>query len=130
MMEFPEDLRYTKSHEWVRVSGSSAVCGITDYAQHELSDVVYVELPEIGAEVTAGEQCAVVESVKIAADVYAPLSGKVTKVNTELDGAPETVNTDPFGAGWFFEIEMSAPAEADGLMSPDEYKAYTEAEKH
>jgi len=129
-MEFPEELKYSKSHEWVRVSGNMAVCGITDFAQHELSDVVYVEVPEIGAEVTAGEQCAVVESVKIAADVYAPVSGKVTKVNTELDDAPETVNSDPFSSGWFFEIEMSEPADLDGLMEADEYQAYTEAEKH
>ncbi|MBN1916426.1 MAG: glycine cleavage system protein GcvH [Verrucomicrobia bacterium] len=129
-MEFPEDLRYTKSHEWARVSGDRAVCGITDFAQHELSDVVYVELPEIGGVVTAGEQCAVVESVKIAADIYAPLSGTVTKVNTGLDGAPETVNTDPHGAGWLFELELSDPAELDGLMDADAYKAHTEAEKH
>ena len=129
-MEFPEDLRYTKSHEWARLSGKKAVCGITDFAQHELSDVVYVELPDIGSEVTAGEQCAVVESVKIAADVYAPLSGKVTKINTALDGAPETVNRDPYGAGWFFEIEVGDPAEVKDLMDADKYKAHTEAEKH
>jgi len=129
-MEFPDELRYTKSHEWVRISGNKAVCGITDYAQHELSDVVYVELPDIGTEVTAGEQCAVVESVKIAADVYAPLSGKVTRINAELDGAPEMVNATPYGAGWLFEVEMSTLAEADALMSADEYKAHTEAEKH
>jgi len=129
-MEFPDELRYTKSHEWVRISGNKAVCGITDYAQHELSDVVYVELPDIGTEVTAGEQCAVVESVKIAADVYAPLSGKVTRINAELDGAPEMVNATPYGAGWLFEVEMSTPTEADVLMSADEYKAHTEAEKH
>jgi glycine cleavage system H protein len=91
---------------------------------------VYVELPDIGTDVTAGEQCAVVESVKIAEDVYAPLSGAVTKINTGLDGAPEMVNTDPYGAGWFFEIEMSDAAEADALMSADEYKALTEAEEH
>jgi glycine cleavage system H protein len=129
-MEFPEDLRYTKSHEWVRLSGNKAVCGITDYAQHELSDVVYVELPDIGMEVTAGEQCAVVESVKIAADVYAPLTGKVTQNNADLDGAPEVVNADPYGKGWFFEIELSDPAEADNLMNADEYKAHTESEQH
>lgn len=129
-MEFPDELRYTESHEWARLSGNKAVCGITDYAQHELSDVVYVELPDIGTEVTADEQCAVVESVKIAADIYAPLSGKVTRINAELDGAPEMVNATPYGAGWFFEVEMSNPAEADALMSADEYKAHTEVEKH
>jgi glycine cleavage system H protein len=129
-MEFPDELRYTKTHEWVRPSDNKAVCGITDYAQHELSDIVYVELPDIGAELTAGDQCAVVESVKIAADVYAPLSGKVTRINTTLDGTPEIVNTDPFGAGWLFEIEMSDPAETDGLMNADEYQAHTEAETH
>jgi glycine cleavage system H protein len=129
-MEFPDDLRYTKTHEWVRPSDNKAVCGITDYAQHELSDIVYVELPDIGAELTAGEQCAVVESVKIAADVYAPLSGKVTRINTTLDGAPELVNTDPYGTGWLFEIGMSDPAETDGLMNADEYQAHTEAETH
>lgn len=129
-MEFPEDLRYTKSHEWVRVGGTKALCGITDYAQHELSDVVYVELPEVGREVQAGEECTVVESVKIAADVYAPVSGTITRVNTELDASPEAVNADPYGAGWLFEIEMSDPAEADALMDADEYQAHTEAEKH
>ena len=129
-MEFPEDLRYTKSHEWVRVGGTKALCGITDYAQHELADVVYVELPEVGREVQAGEECTVVESVKIAADVYAPVSGKITRVNTELDASPEAVNADPYGAGWLFEIEISDPAEADALMDADEYQAHTEAEKH
>lgn len=129
-MEFPQELKYTKSHEWVRVSGDTAVCGITDYAQHELSDVVYVELPDIGDEIEAGTPCAVVESVKIAADVYAPVSGKVTKINTELDATPEAVNNDPYGAGWFFEVEMSDPAELDTLMEADEYKAHTETEKH
>jgi len=128
-MKFPDDLKYTKSHEWVRPNGKAAVCGITDYAQHELSDVVYVELPDVGDEVKAGAQCAVVESVKIAADVYAPISGKVTKINMELDAAPETVNNDPYGAGWFFHVEMSDPAELDALMDADEYKAHTEAEK-
>jgi len=126
-MEFPENLKYTKGHEWVRVQGTRAVCGITDYAQHELSDVVYVELPEADATLAAGEQCAVVESVKIASDIYAPVSGKVTRVNTELDGAPEVVNADPFGGGWFFEIEMSEPSELDAMMEAGDYKAYTEA---
>lgn len=129
-MEFPDDLKYTKSHEWIRLNGNKAVCGISDYAQHELSDVVYVELPDIGDEVTAGEQCAVVESVKIAADVYAPISGKVTRINTELDGAPERVNADPYGAGWFFEVELSNSAEVDGLMDTDGYKAHVESETH
>jgi len=129
-MEFPQELKYTKSHEWVRVNGHTAVCGITDYAQHELSDVVYVELPGVGDEIEAGTPCAVVESVKIAADVYAPISGKVTKINTELDATPEAVNNDPYRAGWFFHVEMSDPAELDKLMEADEYKAHTETEKH
>jgi len=129
-MEFPEELRYSTSHEWVRTSGAKAVCGITDYAQHELSDIVYVELPDVGREVEAGEACAVIESVKIASDIYAPVSGKVTKINMQLDAAPETVNADPYRAGWLFEIEMTDPAEADGLMNAEEYKAHTEVETH
>jgi glycine cleavage system H protein len=129
-MEFPEELRYNTSHEWVRINGAAAVCGISDYAQHELSDIVYVELPDVGREMEAGEACAVIESVKIASDLYAPVSGKVTKINMALDSAPETVNADPYRAGWLFEIEMTDPTEADALMSAEEYKAHTEVEKH
>src|ERR1700758_3988182 len=100
MSEIPADLKYAKSHEWVRVSGGVATVGITDHAQHELTDVVFVELPAVGRKLKAGESCAVVESVKTASDIYAPAGGEVVAVNPELAAHPELVNTDPYGKGW------------------------------
>jgi glycine cleavage system H protein len=120
-MNVPKDLKYTKSHEWVRVEGSSAVVGITEHAQNELTDVVYVELPAVGTRVEAGKQCAVVESVKAASDIYAPVSGDVGAVNEELSSAPELLNHDPYGKGWMFTIAMSDPGELDELLSADDY---------
>jgi len=120
-MNVPKDLKYTKSHEWVRVEGSSAVVGITEHAQNELTDVVYVELPAVGTRVEAGKQCAVVESVKAASDIYAPVSGDVGAVNEELSSAPELLNRDPYGKGWMFTIAMSDPGELDELLSADDY---------
>jgi glycine cleavage system H protein len=117
----PADLKYAKSHEWARVAGDFAVVGITDHAQHELTDVVFVELPAVGRKVRAGEACAVVESVKTASDIYAPLSGEVVETNQAVVDNPALVNTEPYGAGWFFKIKLSAPAETSGLLSPADY---------
>src|SRR5580698_8139209 len=107
----PADLKYAKSHEWIRVSGDTVAVGISDHAQHELTDVVFVELPAIGRKVKAGESCAVVESVKTASDIYAPVSGEITAGNADLAKNPELINNDPYGKGWIFEIKPSAPAE-------------------
>src|SRR5271169_1244296 len=117
----PADLKYTKSHEWVRVSGGSAVVGITDHAQHELTDVVFVELPEVGRQVKAGEACAVVESVKTASDIYSPVSGEVLEVNKVVTDRPALVNTEPYGGGWFFKLKLANPAELNTLLGPDQY---------
>jgi glycine cleavage system H protein len=123
MANVPADLKYAKSHEWARVQGGEATVGITDHAQHELTDVVFVELPEVGRSVKAGGTCAVVESVKTASDIYSPLSGEVTAVNKAVVDNPSLVNTDPYGQGWFYKVKLSNAAEANGLMSPDQYKA-------
>ena len=117
----PGDLRYGKSHEWVRVSGDTAVVGISDHAQHELPDVVFVELPALGRKLKAGESCAVVESVKTASDVYAPVSGEVVAANAELAQHPDLVNSAPYGEGWFFKIKLADPGELDRLLSPEDY---------
>ena len=123
MANVPADLKYAKSHEWARVQGGEATVGITDHAQHELTDVVFVELPEVGRSVKAAETCAVVESVKTASDIYSPLSGEVTAVNKAVVDNPSLVNTDPYGQGWFYKVKLSNASEANGLMSPDQYKA-------
>jgi glycine cleavage system H protein len=117
----PADLKFAKSHEWLRVSGDTAAVGITDHAQHELTDVVFVELPAVGRQVKAGEACAVVESVKTASDIYAPVSGQVVEVNKAVADNPALTNTDPYGAGWFFKLKLAAPAEANALLSPADY---------
>jgi glycine cleavage system H protein len=123
MSNIPSDLKYTKSHEWVRVSGNTAAIGITDHAQAELTDIVFVELPEAGRAVKAGEACAVVESVKTASDIYAPLSGEILESNKSVVDNPVLANTEPYAGGWFFKIKLSNPAEANSLMSPEQYKA-------
>src|SRR5262245_22920946 len=117
----PADLKYAKSHEWVRVSGDTAVVGITDHAQHELTDVVFVELPALGRKVKSGEASAVVESVKTASDIYSPVSGEVVGVNKALDKQPALVNDKPYAEGWFFQIKMSQPGEVTALMSAADY---------
>jgi len=117
----PADLKFAQSHEWLRVSGDTATVGITDHAQHELTDVVFVELPAVGRKVKAGEACAVVESVKTASDIYAPVSGEVVEVNRAVADNPALTNTDPHGAGWFFKLKLAAPAEANALLSPADY---------
>jgi len=123
MSNVPEDLKYAASHEWVRVEGEAATVGITDHAQHELTDVVFVELPAVGRELRAGEACAVVESVKTASDVYAPVSGTVTAVNEALAANPGLVNSDPYGAGWFFRLRLARPAELANLLDAAAYRA-------
>jgi len=120
--DVPDDLRYLESHEWVRVSGDTAEVGITAFAQDELGDVVFVELPEEGAELTAGEDFGVVESIKAVSDVYAPVSGTVTAVNDRLRDEPELLNEDPFGDGWMLKMEVADGSEPDDLLSPDAYR--------
>jgi glycine cleavage system H protein len=115
---------FTKDHEWIEVDGSSATVGITDYAQGQLGDVVFVELPDAGRVVAAGKEAAVVESVKAASEVYAPVSGTVTEANGALADTPDLVNTAPEGDGWFFKLTLSNPAELEGLMDEGAYKAY------
>jgi glycine cleavage system H protein len=116
--------RYTKDHEWIRLDGEAATVGITTYAQSQLGDVVFVELPAIGKAFAKGAEAAVVESVKAASEVYAPASGEVVAVNDALEGAPATVNEDAEGKGWFLKLKLADPAELDGLMSEAQYKDY------
>ncbi|MFO1460119.1 MAG: glycine cleavage system protein GcvH [Verrucomicrobiota bacterium] len=121
--QVPNDLRYAKSHEWVRVNGDVATIGITDHAQHELTDVVFVELPNVGRKVRAGEACAVVESVKTASDIYSPVSGDIVGVNKAVSDNPALVNSSPFGEGWFFQVRLANAAEVEGLLTPEAYRA-------
>jgi glycine cleavage system H protein len=121
-MNFPSDLKYTKSHEWVRKTDNSIIVGITDYAQHEISDVVFVELPKLGREVEQGKGIAIVESVKAAFDIYAPVSGTVKAINTLLESDPALVNQDPYVKGWFFEITPSKKEELENLLKKDDYE--------
>jgi len=130
MAEFPTKLRYLKSHEWVKQEGDVVVVGISDHAQDALGDVVYVELPEVEAECRAGDEIAVVESVKAASDIYAPVAGTVVEVNTILEDSPELVNEAPYADGWFFKIKMSDLAAIESLLTAAEYQALCEAEEH
>ena len=123
MSNVPSDLKYAKSHEWVRVAGDVATVGITDHAQHELTDIVFVELPAVGRKVKAGDSCAVVESVKTASDIYSPVSGEITEVNKTAVDDPAMVNREPFSGGWFYKIKLSDAGEVNSLLSPDAYKA-------
>ena len=122
-MNVPENLRYTKDHEWVLLEGDVAKVGITDHAQEELTDVVFVELPEEGRSCDADDPIAVVESVKAASDIYSPVAGEITEGNADLEADPALANTDPYGAGWIFKIRVSDVATVEALMSADEYKA-------
>jgi glycine cleavage system H protein len=126
---YPENFRYSKEHEWVLLEGDSATVGITDHAQEELGDIVYVDLPKPGARVEQGKALGSVESVKAVSDVYSPVTGDVTEVNQALADAPETLNTDPHGAGWLVKLKISSPAELDSLMSAEDYRGYVGAEK-
>mgnify|MGYP001272979301 CR=1 FL=1 len=121
-MNVPDDLKYADSHEWIRVEGNVGTVGITDHAQAELTDIVFVEPPKEGAEVVARCAAAVVESVKAASDIYAPVSGRVTEVNTALADNPALLNTDPYGEGWIFKIQLSDPAELDALKDAAAYR--------
>jgi len=123
MSNVPSDLKYTKSHEWVRVNGGLATVGITDHAQHELTDIVFVELPEIGKTFQGGDACAVVESVKTASDIYSPVSGEILETNKAVVDNPALANTEPYAGGWFFKIKLSNPAELNSLLTPEKYEA-------
>ncbi len=126
-MNIPEDLKYTEEHEWVRVlDGNRVEVGITDFAQAELSDIVYVELPEVGREVRRGEAVATLEAVKTVAEVYSPVSGKIVEVNTALEEAPERINQDPYGEGWIFRMEITGPDELANLLTPEQYREIVE----
>ena len=123
MSNVPSDLKYAKSHEWVRVDGDFATVGITDHAQHELTDVVFVELPDVGKQVNAGEACAVVESVKTASDIYSPVGGEITEVNKAVSENPALVNTEPYAGGWLYRIKLGNPGELSSMLSPEQYAA-------
>jgi glycine cleavage system H protein len=125
-MNVPDDLRYTAEHEWVRVEGTVARIGITDYAQDALGDVVYVSVPDVGATVASMAACCEVESTKSVSEVFAPLSGTVVEVNTDLADVPQTVNEDPYGKGWIFALELADPSEVDGLLDATAYRALLE----
>jgi glycine cleavage system H protein len=130
MAEFPAELRYLESHEWARLENGLIVVGISDHAQDALGDVVYVELPDVDAVFSAGDEAAVVESVKAASDIYAPVSGTVVEVNEGLDDSPELVNESPYGDGWFFKLKAHDPEEFEGLLNAEAYKAVCENEDH
>ena len=128
-MEYPEGLRYSREHEWVLVENDDhAVIGISDFAQNELGDVVYVEAPGLGEKISKDDPCGAVESVKAVSDLYAPVSGTVVEVNDTLPETPELINEDPYGEGWIIKVSMSDVAELDDLMNPEEYEAYCEGQ--
>ena len=121
---YPSDYRYTKEHEWIKVSGNTGTIGITDYAQHELGDVVFAEMPAAGTKITAGQVFGTVESVKAVSEIFAPVSGQVTEANAALSATPETVNSDPHGAGWLIKVTLANPAEVSSLMDAAAYQAF------
>jgi glycine cleavage system H protein len=125
-MEIPKELRYSEEHEWATVDENVATIGITDYAQEQLGDIVYIELPETGTQVTKGDKFGVVESVKAVSDLYSPVTGTVVTVNTGLPNTPETINEEPYGDGWMIRVEMSDPEELDDLMTAAEYEKFIE----
>lgn len=126
MPEIPEELRYTEDHEWVKLTDGEVQYGITDYAQEELGDIVYIELPEVGDEVEKGDMIGVIESVKTVSDLYAPMTGNIKEVNEALEEAPETINEDPYGDGWIVTIEYNDKSEYESLMDAEEFKLHTE----
>jgi glycine cleavage system H protein len=126
---YPENLRYTKEHEWLLVEGEIGTIGITDHAQEELGDIVYVDLPRVGTQLTQAKPLGSVESVKAVSEIYSPASGEVTEANPALADAPEKLNEDPYGAGWLVKIKLSDPAQAGGLMTAAEYQTFVGAEK-
>ena len=121
---YPNEYRYTKEHEWVHLDAGTATIGITDYAQHELGDVVFVELPKVGSQVQAGKSFGTVESVKAVSEIYAPVSGEVTEINASLSGSPELVNSDPHGRAWLIKVQTASASEAASLMDSAAYQAY------
>ncbi|CAM0728237.1 TPA: glycine cleavage system protein GcvH [Acinetobacter baumannii] len=122
-MNHPSELKYARTHEWVKIEGDLVITGITDHAQDELGDLVYIETPEVGSQVTAGEQAGVVESVKTASDIHAPVSGTVVEVNTDLEDDPDFVNEDPYGKGWIYKIKPDNIADVEKLLTNAEYEA-------
>ncbi|MFD2144132.1 glycine cleavage system protein GcvH [Mucilaginibacter antarcticus] len=122
-MNFPAELKYTKDHEWVKLDGNVATIGITEFAQGELGDIVYVDINSVGKEVSKEEVFGTIEAVKTVSDLFMPVTGTVTEINKALDSAPETVNTDPYGQGWMVKITVTNPADVEGLLSADDYKA-------
>jgi glycine cleavage system H protein len=121
---YPSDYRYTKEHEWIKVSGDTGTVGITDYAQHELGDVVFAELPAVGSKITAGQVFGTIESVKAVSEIYAPVSGEVTEANVALSSTPEIINSDPHGAAWLIKIKLANPADVADLMDAVAYQAF------
>jgi len=126
---YPDNFRYTKEHEWVLADGDTGTIGITDHAQQELGDIVYVDLPKVGTRIEAGKSLGSVESVKAVSDIYSPVSGEVTEINSSLSDAPEKLNSDPHGDAWLVKIRLSAPAEIQNLMTSADYQSYIGAEK-
>ncbi|PIS47172.1 MAG: glycine cleavage system protein H [Elusimicrobia bacterium CG08_land_8_20_14_0_20_51_18] len=126
----PEELKYTKTHEWLHISGDAAVVGISDHAQHEMGDIVFVDLPKVGSKVQKEKQACVVESVKSAFDIYAPVSGEITEANTKLSDEPALVNQSPLENGWLFKMKISAPAEASDLMDWNAYQEFVKTAAH
>lgn len=128
MSEIPSDRQYAKSHEWIQRDGDEVIIGITDHAQESLGDLVFVELPEVGETVAVDDACAVVESVKAASDIYAPISGEIVAVNEQLDGAPELINEDPYGEGWLLKLSIADEADLEALLNDDEYQTFIDEE--
>jgi len=128
-MAYPANYRYSKEHEWIEAKGDAATIGITDYAQQELGDVVFVELPAVGTKLTTGKTFGSVESVKAVSEIYAPASGEIVSANGELQNKPETINSDPHGAGWLVKMKLANPAELNGLMDAAAYEKYIEEKK-
>lgn len=121
----PKDLLYTETHEWVKIEGDIAIVGITDFAQNQLTDIVFVEMPVLGRTVERGKECAIVESTKAASDIYAPVSGVIEEVNVLVESNPERINSDPYGDGWLYKIRITNPNELKGLLDPDRYRQVT-----
>ncbi len=128
-MLIPEGLKYTKEHEWIKVEGEIGIVGITDYAQNELSDIVFVELPEVGQKVEKGERVATLEAVKTVADVYSPVTGEVVEINEKLSDQPDLINSDPYGEGWIVKIKIENPEELNKLLSAEDYRKLIEEEE-
>ncbi len=127
---YPKELKYSKEHEWVKIDGDIAIIGITSHAQEQLGDVVYVELPDAGSQVTQFETCGTIESVKTVSDLYSPIGGEVVTINEELDDTPEFINNEPYGSGWILKVKMQDPAELEKLLSADAYKEFIQSQAH